>query len=130
MSSTGLDTVKPLLCHPKFLGLITNIEKVCSGLTAQNAKDGAGWDQLIVKNTSGQNLRALSPNNGLVMNSTLFANYWTSYVNKVWKKYTSAPLSVDTQASFGVVQGQVSNNVLTFPSGITFALPNARDIFR
>lgn len=92
MSSTGLDTV-------------------CSGLTAQNASDGAGWDQLIVKNSAGQNLRALSPNNGLVMNGNLFQNYWTSYVNQVYQKYTSTALTVDTQASFGTVTGEVSNNV-------------------
>lgn len=107
----------------------TGLDDVCSGLTAQNASDGAGWNQLIVENSAGQNLRALSPNNGLVMNSSLFSNYWTSYVNQVYAKYTSTPLSVDTQASFGTITGEVSANVLTFENNITFAAPSAQDIF-
>lgn len=107
----------------------TGLNDVCAGLIAQNNIDGAGWNQLIVKNSAGQNLRALSPNNGLVLNNNLFANYWTSYVNQVYAKYASTPLSVDTQASFGTITGQVSNNNLTFPNNITFAKPTARDIF-
>lgn len=110
MSSSGLDTV-------------------CSGLMAQNAIDGAGWDKLIVQNSSGQNLRALSPNNGLVMDSSLFSNYWNSYVKQVWNSYSSKTLSVDTQASYGTVTGAVKNGVFTFAKGITFASPSARDIF-
>lgn len=39
---------------------------VCNGLIAQTAADGKPWSSLIVKNASGQNLRALSPNNGIV----------------------------------------------------------------
>jgi len=63
------------------------------------------------------------------MNGSLFANYWASYVNQVYQEYTSTPLSVDTQASFGTVTGQVSKDVLTFPNDITFAEPSAGDIF-
>lgn len=110
MSSTGLDTV-------------------ASGLTTQNASDGAGWDKLIVPDSAGNTLRVLSPNNGLVGNSSLFSNYFTSYVNQVWQKYTSTSLSVDTQASFGTVAGKVSSNQLTFPNNITFAQPTTGDIF-
>ena len=43
------------------------LSTVCSGLIAQNANDGAGWNQLIVS-SGGQNLRALSPNTGIVIN--------------------------------------------------------------
>ena len=109
MSSTGLDTV-------------------CTNLIAQNASDGAGWDKLVVT-SGGKNLRALSPNNGIVMDSSLFSGYFTSYVNSVYSKYASSTLTVDTQASYGSVTGTASGSTLTFSNGSTFAEPSAADIF-
>jgi hypothetical protein len=101
---------------------------VCSGLSAQASADGQGWDQLIVT-TSGQNLRALSPTNGIVMNSGLFSGYYDNYVSQVWQMYESATLSVDTQASYGTVTGQVSGGALTFSGVGSFGQPSAADIF-
>ncbi|TVY73132.1 Glucan endo-1,3-beta-glucosidase [Lachnellula suecica] len=101
---------------------------ISNALIAQNKSDGAGWDQLVVSN-NGSVLRALSPNTGHVLNNNLFAGYYDSYVNAVYSQYTSTPLSVDTQAQWGVVQGTVSNNVLTFPNVGSFAKPAAADIF-
>jgi hypothetical protein len=104
------------------------LDTVCSGLSAQTSADGQGWDQLIVTN-GGQNLRALSPTNGIVMNSALFSGYYDSYVSQVWSMYSSATLSVDTQASFGTVSGQVSGGALTFSGVGSFGPPAAADIF-
>jgi Beta-1,3-glucanase len=104
------------------------LDTVCSGLSAQASVDGQGWDQLIVTN-GGQNLRALSPTNGIVLNSGLFSGYYDSYVSQVWSRYSSAPLSVDTQASFGTVTGQVSGDALTFSGVGSFGPPAAADIF-
>ncbi|KAG0652290.1 hypothetical protein D0Z07_0784 [Hyphodiscus hymeniophilus] len=101
---------------------------VCSNLIAQNAKDGAGWNQLVIQ-SNGQNLRALSPNNGIVMNSSLFKGYYQSYVSQVWQKYGSQSLTIDTQAQWGTLVATVVNNVLTFPNVGTFAQPAAGDIF-
>ena len=101
---------------------------VCSNLIAQNNQDGAGWNQLIVQ-SGGQNLRALSPNTGIVMNGGLFNGYYNSYVQQVWQKYASQSLSVDTQAQWGLVNGTVVNGLLTFPGVGTFAQPSAADIF-
>src|SRR5277367_2265240 len=77
---------------------------VCSNLIAQNNQDGAGWNQLIVQ-SGEQNLRALSPNTGIVMNGNLFNGYYNSYVQQVWQNYASQSLSVDTQAQWGTVNG-------------------------
>ena len=104
------------------------LDTVCSGLSAQASADGQGWNQLIVT-SSGQNLRALSPTNGIVMNSSLFAGYYDSYVSQVWNMYSSATLTVDTQASFGTVTGQVSGGELTFSGVGSFGQPSAADIF-
>ncbi|KAK4696834.1 hypothetical protein P7C71_g1145, partial [Lecanoromycetidae sp. Uapishka_2] len=106
------------------------LNQVCSGLQAQDASDHAGWSSLIVPNSTGGNLRALSANNGITLNSSLFSGYYQSYVDQVWSNYTNQTLSVDTQAQWGTVTGQVnSNNVLDFGAGGTFAQPSAADIF-
>jgi Beta-1,3-glucanase len=104
------------------------LDQICSGLSAQAAADGQGWDQLIVS-SGGQNLRALSPTNGIVMNSGLFSGYYDDYINQVWSMYSSQSLTVDTQASFGTVTGQVSGGLLTFGGVGTYAQPAAADIF-
>ena len=104
------------------------LDTVCSGLSAQASADGQGWDQLIVTG-NGQNLRALSPTYGIVMNSGLFSGYYDGYVGQVWQMYESATLSVDTQASYGTVTGQVSGGALTFSGVGSFSQPSAADIF-
>ncbi|MCJ1477481.1 hypothetical protein MMC13_006153 [Lambiella insularis] len=110
-------------------GLPSNgLATICAGLIAQNAKDGAGWNSLVVTH-NGTNLRALSPNNGIVLNSSLFSGYYQPYVNQVWSKYASSSLSVNTQAQWGTVTGKVSSNLLTFAGVGSFAQPAAKDIF-
>ena len=104
------------------------LDTICAGLTSQANADGQGWDQLIVT-SGGQNLRALSPTNGIVMNSSLFSGYYDGYVNQVYSMYSSATLSVDTQASYGTVTGQVSGGALTFSGVGSFGPPAAADIF-
>ena len=102
---------------------------VCNALTAQNQIDNAGWNQLIVNGPSGSPLRAVSPNTGIVMNSSLFSGYYSSYVNQVWSHYASTPLTVDTQAQWGAPTANVVNGLLTFQGVGTFAQPAAADIF-
>ena len=104
------------------------LDTVCSGLTAQQAADGNRWTDLIVT-AGGANLRALSPQNGIVYNSSLLSGYYDDYVGQVWDRYSAAPLTVDTQASYGTVTGQVSGGLLTFPGVGSFAQPTSADIF-
>lgn len=57
------------------------LDQVCAGLSAQTAKDKRRWSSLIVQH-NGQNLRALSPNSGILLNPSWFRTYWTQYVNE------------------------------------------------
>jgi hypothetical protein len=59
----------------------------------------------------------------MVLNSGLLAGYYDSYVTQVGQKYASAPLTVDTQASFSTVTGEVSGGLLTFAGAGSFAQP-------
>jgi len=104
------------------------LDTVCSKLTAQAAADGNPWTGLIVT-SNGQNLRALSPSNGIVLNPSFLQGYYQGYVDQVWQKYESATLTVDTQASWGTVTGQVTGGLLTFPGVGSFAQPTTADIF-
>ena len=105
------------------------LQTVCDALQAQSSQDGAGWNQLI-QTSNGQNLRALSPNNGIVLNNNLFNGYFQSYVDQVYAMYSGQPLSVDTQGQWGIVQGTVSNGTLNFAgNGGSFGKPSAADIF-
>ena len=104
------------------------LDAVCSGLAAQQAADGSPWTDLVVS-SGGANLRALSPQNGIVYNSSLLSGYYDEYVTQVWDMYSASTLTVDTQASYGTVTGQVTNGLLTFPGIGSFARPSTADIF-
>jgi hypothetical protein len=103
------------------------LDTVCAGLTAQQAADGNPWTDLIVT-AGGQHLRALSPQNGMVGNSSFLSGYYDGYVSQVWELYQSATLTVDTQASYGIVTGQVGDGLLTFDGVGSFAQPATGDI--
>ncbi|KAI1267243.1 glucanase B [Xylariaceae sp. FL1019] len=104
------------------------LDQICSQLTSQGASENAGWGNLVIKAKDGSNLRAVSPNSGIVMDNSLFSDYYSSYVSQVWSKYTSEDLTINTQAQWGSVTGKISNDVLAFSDG-TFAQPSAADIF-
>ncbi|HEY0932825.1 MAG TPA: glycoside hydrolase family 64 protein [Trebonia sp.] len=104
------------------------LDAVCAGLTAQQAADGNPWTDLIVT-AGGARLRALSPQNGIVRNPSLLSGYYDGYVSQVWEKYAAAPLTVDTQASYGQVTGQVTGGQLVFPGVGSFGRPVTADIF-
>jgi hypothetical protein len=105
------------------------LNTICSGLTSQQAKDSAGWDKLIIKKGDA-NLRAVSPNTGITLNSGLFDNYYSSYVDQVWSKYASDSLTINTQISSGNVAAKISNGELNFGNGAaTYGKPAAADIF-
>jgi hypothetical protein len=105
------------------------LETICTKLANQHAVDGAGWNELIVKTPSGQNLRALSPNLGLVVKPWIFNGYFEPYVSQVWERFKTTQLSVDTQSRFGSVNGRVLNEVLDFSGLASFTKPSTGDIF-
>jgi hypothetical protein len=47
----------------------------------------------------------------------------------VWSKYSTTPLTVDTQAQWGVLTGQVSGGQLNFNGVASYAMPSSADIF-
>ncbi|KAI4160235.1 MAG: hypothetical protein L6R39_000230 [Caloplaca ligustica] len=110
------------------------LESIANKLRSQAASDHQPWGSLIYA-PHGRVIRILSPNNAIVGNRSLFAGYYEPYVDQVWSKYRSVPLSIDTQiGDWGTLRGKVGqNNQITFPNPrgqpYTFAKPSTADIF-
>ena len=104
------------------------LDAVCTALKEQaSADNNPGWSSLVVSKPDGGNLRALSPNHA--PNPSDFQGYYQPYVDAVYSKYTNTPLTIDTQASYGLVSGTVINGSLDFGTGGQFAKPSTADIF-
>ncbi|KAH7379706.1 hypothetical protein BKA64DRAFT_765101 [Cadophora sp. MPI-SDFR-AT-0126] len=88
------------------------------------------WQDLIVE-SDGKPIRVLSPNNVRVMHGgKKFEGYYDEYVDACWSKYRAQPLIVDTQASYGVLEGWVNDDeLLRFEGHGTFSKPSTGDIF-
>ncbi|KAK5663979.1 hypothetical protein OQA88_191 [Cercophora sp. LCS_1] len=89
------------------------------------------WPSLIVPSpTSSVPLRILSPNSAIKVFPWLFNEYYAPYVSRVWSKYQSVPLRINTQAQWGRLAGVVNatTDTLDFPVG-SFPRPSTADIF-
>lgn len=63
--------------------------------------------------SGGNILRVISPCNYIGLYPTAFDSYWTDYISQAWSTYEDTPLTVDTQASAGLVNCTVSSGFLT-----------------
>jgi hypothetical protein len=106
----------------------SGLDTICSNLQAQSNSDGvAGWRNLIVT-SNGKNLRALSPNNGMMVHQGDFNGYYDPYVNEVWTMYSSQPLTIG--ASTFTASGEISTSTGQLVlSSESFIKPSTADIF-
>ncbi|KAH6846931.1 glucanase B [Chaetomium sp. MPI-CAGE-AT-0009] len=107
------------------------LERVCEGLRAQAEAEGRPWDRLIVNQQGGDGapLRALNPTHANAVGAD-FDGYFEEYVDAVWERYAEADsLSVNTQASAGVLTGAVDDSGNLVVGGEAFEKPTTADIF-
>jgi hypothetical protein len=116
-TQTGLKSVKGIPAD----GLKT--------IASELEKLGDGWEKLIQYSASGEVLRILGPNLGASLVPAFRTSYFDKYVDRVWGKYSSEDLMVDTQGPNGVVKGRVRDGKLSFEGIGEFEKPTARDIF-
>lgn len=106
------------------------METVADKLLAQKTVDGTDWDKCLYYNTSSELVRVLSPNSATQIYPAAFTGYLEPYIDQVWAKYASEPLTVDTgRGDWGVDAGQVSGGILDFGGGMTFAKPSTASIW-
>ncbi|PFH59754.1 hypothetical protein XA68_11935 [Ophiocordyceps unilateralis] len=109
-------------------------ERIAVALQQQAARDGRGWDKLVIRpdGYGAAPLRVLSPNAGAVLVPGLFDGYYQAYVDAVWRRYAADHLTVDTQFTWGKVRGRVrpGDDRLVFADGrCSFSRPSAADVF-
>lgn len=106
------------------------VTSICNSLHDQSNADGLPWSRLCLADANGKLLRALSPigyRNGVDGNA--FNGYYEDYVSEVWNRFSSSPLTIDTQG-FGTSTCTVSNDQLTCSNDeIPYARPATGDIF-
>ncbi|AJE43522.1 glycoside hydrolase family 64 protein [Streptomyces nodosus] len=109
------------------------VDRIAADLTAQAARDGQPWDQLVIRDPGGKVLRVISPQNLMAPRfdqpDMPFRDLWTGYVDQVWEKYRGTDLRIDLQGGRGALTGRVDGDVLTFTGGHSFTKPASKDIF-
>lgn len=106
------------------------VAAVCKALQAQTQVDGQPWTDLCQVDSNGTPLRVIAPSDYVATNPNAFAEYFTSYVDSVWETYTTATLTINTQAAAGEVACTVQNDLLTCAGDNRgYAKSSALDIF-
>lgn len=120
------------------LGLQSNATStICRELANQSMLDGYPWGALCIEDSYSRPFRILSPNMYVQMHAEAFADYWTSYIDQVWTKYTTQGLTINTQSvDFGNVSCSVQSDSLICTSASAsgggnaiYTKPSAKDIF-
>ncbi|KAM0544080.1 hypothetical protein ACHAPJ_011962 [Fusarium lateritium] len=107
-----------------------SVEKICNDLVKQKDADGRAWTFMCIANADGKPVRVLSPGNQYDLEPVSFEDYWNSYVDDVWKKYSTQDLTINTQSEAGNVKCRVTGDELTCDGDNRgYAKPNTKDIW-
>ncbi|PPJ61141.1 hypothetical protein CBER1_04152 [Cercospora berteroae] len=111
-------------------GLRTSgVGAVCSALAAQGRKDGAPWGQLCQSGGNGP-LRVVAPYPFMQSSSGAFGDYLAGHVGRVWDRYRTSTLTIDTQMAAGRVNCRVNGDWLSCDGdNRAYAKPSTADIF-
>lgn len=96
----------------------TAVAEICAHLLDIAARDGQPWAQLCMADASGRFLRALAPADYVSVAPGAFDAYWTGYVEAVWARYATTPLTIDTQTTAGLVNCSVVVNSTSADSSV------------
>lgn len=106
------------------------VQQVCRKLKQHSGVDGKSWRDLCVTGSNGKTLRVISPSALLSQQPNAFSRFFTRYVDRVWERYASSPLLIDTQGGAGKVSCTVSGEQLKCEGDNRgFSKPSASDIF-
>ncbi|RYP01679.1 hypothetical protein DL764_006142 [Monosporascus ibericus] len=82
------------------------LQGICDDMEAQSEKDGQDWGAMCLRDDSDEILRVIAPNMFIQTphlflppgQNTTMSEYYKEYVDKVWEKYRTELLTIDTQA--------------------------------
>jgi hypothetical protein len=85
---------------------------------------------MCIADAQGKPVRVLSPGNQYDLEPISFGDYWDTYVNDVWSKYSTQDLIINTQSEAGQVKCRVNGDQLTCDGDNRgYAKPNTKDIW-
>ena len=102
------------------------LDNLARDLHAQSQKDGRPWDRLIV-NRHGRNLRILNATHGNAVGAN-FSGYFEPHIDEVWHHYSTRKMRVNTQASPGILSGQVNKAGELVIGDEAFTKPTTADV--
>lgn len=107
------------------------VSTICQGLSGYAGSDNAPWDQLCQYLSNGSPLRAVAPQKYIAVHQGAFSSYYTNYINSVWNKYASTPLTIDSQGPAGRFDCFTTsgNNLNCNGASRPFTKPSATEIF-
>ncbi|KAH6969340.1 hypothetical protein DER45DRAFT_622002 [Fusarium avenaceum] len=106
------------------------VGKICDDLVKQKDADGRAWTFMCIADAQGKPVRVLSPGNQYDLEPISFGDYWDTYVNDVWTKYSTQDLIINTQSEAGEVKCRVNGDQLTCDGDNRgYAKPNTKDIW-
>ncbi|KAK4629070.1 Glucan endo-1,3-beta-glucosidase [Fulvia fulva] len=106
-----------------------SVSTICNALQSQQRADGQPWGNLCQAGGNGP-LRVVAPNIYVSSGNGAFGNYFNSYIDQVWSRYTGNTLWLDTQNSHGKVACRVSGSTLSCNGdNRVYNKPTAGDIF-
>lgn len=106
------------------------VQQVCDRLRAQGGRSARRWAELCVTDGNGVPLRVISPAVLISQQPDAFSAFFSRYVDRVWERFATEPLTVDTQTSAGLVSCRtVGQELQCDGDNRSYAQPNAGDIF-
>ena len=72
------------------------VARMCETLQQQTDADGRPWSSMCMGGDDGP-IRVLSPTKYYDVDAEGFQDYYDDYINEVWDKYSSEPLTINTQ---------------------------------
>ncbi|RYO99711.1 hypothetical protein DL766_005685 [Monosporascus sp. MC13-8B] len=82
------------------------LQGICDDMVAQSKSDGQDWGAMCLRDDNDEVLRVIAPNMFIQTphlflrpgQNTTMLDYYKEYVDKVWDKYRTEVLTIDTQA--------------------------------
>lgn len=106
------------------------VQMVCDSVRKQASHGAENWADLCVVDKNGRALRVMSPAALMSQRADAFPGFFQSYVDRVWERYASSPLKINTQSSAGTVSCTTNGAMLSCDGdNRSYAKPTATDIF-
>ncbi|KAF1991739.1 glycoside hydrolase family 64 protein [Aulographum hederae CBS 113979] len=104
------------------------VANICSDLASLGSD--STWPNLCMKTSNGSPIRVISPYQYMQLVPGSFDGYFNDYNDKVWSKYATDTLTINTQTSAGNVACKIDGDLLTCDGDNRgYAKPSAGDVF-